>query len=108
MRLIDADALMDDICGALNQMTNIGIVVDGEWLWEKLNDALDNAPTIEPQKMRGKWIEKTVAENPKAAGIEEWQSCKCSNCKRYDTRPYLYPFSEPNYCGWCGADMREG
>lgn len=58
------------------------------------------------KKMRGKWVEKTVAENPKAAGIEEWQSCKCSNCGRYDTRPYMYYFSEPNYCSWCGADMR--
>lgn len=49
MRLIDADALMDDINRAINAMTAIGIVVDGDWLWAKLNDALDNAPTIEPE-----------------------------------------------------------
>ena len=42
-RLIDADKLMDDICSALNEMTKIGIAVDGEWLWGKLNDAIDNA-----------------------------------------------------------------
>ena len=45
-RLIDADELMKDICDSLNQMTNIGIAVDGEWLWQKLDDALDNAPTV--------------------------------------------------------------
>ena len=88
MRLIDADALMDDICGALNQMTNIGIVVDGEWLWEKLNDALDNAPTIEPQRIKGRWI----------------NNCRCSECgyseKNYSDAPN-------NFCPVCGADMRE-
>ncbi len=49
MRLIDADAFYKDICDSLNEMTRIGIAVDGEWLWGKLNDSLDNAPTIEPE-----------------------------------------------------------
>lgn len=52
-RLIDADALFKDICDSINEMTKIGICVDGEWLWAKLNDALENAPTIEPEP---KWI----------------------------------------------------
>ena len=52
-RIIDADTLMKDICDSLNQMTNIGIAVDGDWLWAKLNDAIDNAPTIESEQM---WI----------------------------------------------------
>ena len=46
-RIIDADALMKDICDSLNHMTDIGITVDGDWLWAKLNDAIDNAPSIE-------------------------------------------------------------
>lgn len=45
-RLIDAYKLMDDICSALNEMTRIGIAVDGEWLWGKLNDAIDSALTV--------------------------------------------------------------
>ena len=53
MRAIDADALMKDICDSLDQMTDIGIAVDGDWLWAKLNDAIDNAPTIEPER---RWI----------------------------------------------------
>lgn len=48
MRLIDVDALMDDINRAIDEMTAVGIAVDGDWLWAKLNDAVDNAPTIEP------------------------------------------------------------
>lgn len=45
-RLGDLDAVMSDICSGINAMTNIGIAVDGEYLWGKLNDAIDNAPTI--------------------------------------------------------------
>lgn len=52
-RIIDADALMKDVCDSLNQMTNIGIAVDGDWLWAKLNDAIDNAPII---KSAQQWI----------------------------------------------------
>jgi hypothetical protein len=47
-RLIDADEFFKDICNSLNEMTAIGIAVDGEWMWGKLNDALGNAPTIIP------------------------------------------------------------
>lgn len=51
-KLIDANALMEDICESLNQMTNIGVSVDGEWLWGKLNDAIEHAPTIEPERIQ--------------------------------------------------------
>lgn len=45
-RLINADAMFKDICDDINAMTAVGIAVDGQWLWDKLNDALENAPTI--------------------------------------------------------------
>lgn len=45
-RIGDLTAVMDDINQSINEMTNIGIAVDGEYLWGKLNDAIDNAPTI--------------------------------------------------------------
>lgn len=47
-RLIDADAMFKDICDDINAMTAVGIAVDGQWLWDKLNDALEKAPTIIP------------------------------------------------------------
>lgn len=87
MRLIDADALMKDITHSLNQMTDIGIAVDGDWLWAKLNDAIDNAPTIEERK-KGKWI-------------CEIGYSKCSICGNLSTADY-------NFCPSCGADMRGG
>lgn len=46
-RLIDADALMRDINDSIDEMTRIGIAVNGDWLWAKLNDAIANASTID-------------------------------------------------------------
>ena len=63
-RYIDADALYKDICDSLNEMTRIGIVVDGELLWGKLNDSLENAPT---------------------ADVVEVVRCKnCKHCTRFE------------------------
>ena len=42
----DLDAVMSDISTSIEEMSNIGITVDGEYLWAKLNDAIYNAPTI--------------------------------------------------------------
>ena len=56
------------------------------------------------ERKTGKWLEKEVIHaNEAKKAIEEWQSCKCSVCGRYDTRPYMYYFSEPRFCSWCGA-----
>lgn len=63
--------------------------------------------SAQPERMKGKWTEKHHAYSDEEFAIEEWQSCRCSECGHYDTRPYLYYFSEPNYCSYCGADMRE-
>jgi hypothetical protein len=42
----DLTAVMNDITQSIEQMTNIGIAVDGEYLWGKLNDAIYNAQTL--------------------------------------------------------------
>lgn len=47
-RLIDADVMFKDICDDINTMTAVGIAVDGQWLWDKLNDALEKAIVIVP------------------------------------------------------------
>lgn len=92
MRLIDADALQAE--------------------YKKYNKGkrlllIDTAPTIVPDRKRGRWLEKKVVHARNDERIAEWQSCKCSECGRYDTRPYMYYFDEPNFCSWCGASMQE-
>lgn len=77
---------------------------------EILMNHIDAKRKSEPQRMRGKWIEREVTHIDELEAkdiITAWQSCKCSVCGRYDTRPYMYYFDEPKYCSWCGADMRE-
>ncbi len=45
-RIGDLDAVLNDISTSINEMTNIGVAVNGEYLWAKLNDAIDDASTI--------------------------------------------------------------
>ena len=73
-----------------------------------LKKALDMVPTVDvPDRNVGKWLEREVIHAKEAkAIITEWQSCKCSVCGCYDTRPYLYCFNEPRFCSWCGAEMK--
>ena len=52
-RLIDADAFFKDICNSIENMTKLGVGVDADFLWAKLNDALDNAPTVIPADKDG-------------------------------------------------------
>lgn len=73
-----------------------------------LAEELAKLPSAQPERKTGKWIEKHHGYSDEEFVIEEWQSCRCSECGRYDTRPYIYYFSEPNYCSYCGADMRGG
>ena len=61
-----------------------------------------------PERNVGTWTEMTVIHKDEAKDIiEEWQSCRCSICGHYNTQPYMYYFSEPNYCSFCGASMRK-
>lgn len=112
MRTIDADALLkkieDDaefyLVGDDENSKEVGGALLG------VKEQIKTMPTIEPQRIRGKWIEREVTHIDELEAkdiITAWQSCKCSVCGRYDTRPYMYYFDEPKYCSWCGADMRE-
>ena len=80
MRLIDADYMKKHIKGTDYER----IISIMEWI--------DNQPTIEPPRMRGRWIP------------QGWNDtyCKCSCCDAvYVTAEIPY-----NYCPNCGADMR--
>ena len=92
MRAINADAMKADLLTVDPQYETVI-----EWCIR----VLDAQPTIEPEREKGKWLEPSVSSE----GIEEWQSCKCSICGRYTTRPYLYYFDYPKFCSGCGNPM---
>lgn len=110
MRLIDVDTMMEDIENSIDEMTNVGIMVDRDWLWAKLHDAIENAPTIEPEK--GWWIpvdSYTAFGGDKATWMAHGNPVAyyyCSVCKEQ-----AYAGEDGNdilseFCPHCGADMR--
>ena len=85
MRLIDADALQREYM-QFHDGKRIVLV--------------DVAPTIEPERKKGKWIE----------GRDE-RFVKCSECGLESTKNdlmgiALFGEKEPHFCPNCGADMR--
>lgn len=95
------DALV--LLKAQEPMVMVGAELTDEELIEKIRKApivmkpnVDVVPVV-----HARWIEEETSENT----IDEWQSAKCTNCGKYHTVPYLYYFSEYNYCPNCGAKM---
>lgn len=105
MRLIDADALRERLQSLAYDDWNQGVSTTWANAYSEIADMIDDQPSVEPERKKGKWIEKHHAYSDEESVIEEWQSCRCSECGRYDTRPYMYYFSEPKFCSWCGAEM---
>lgn len=98
MRLIDADEFVNEIYKCV--MYGNTACVDKYEVLHRLN----NVPNIDAEPTRhGKWIErKVITDNNDAI---EWQSAKCSVCGKYHTTPYMYYFSNYDYCPNCGAKM---
>lgn len=86
MRLIDADALkksvldLHDCDNGFSDTYDKGCIIG----------VIDEEPTIEPERKKGKWLELDFTE--------AWDY-KCDQCGK------LSDFEE-NYCPNCGADMR--
>lgn len=98
MRLIDVDALKKDLS---ENYTFYGF---GQLL-NDFYEALDSAPSIEPE--RGEWIDEADKYDA-SFGIHDY---RCSNCNSYADE-YIgghewYTAGKPNFCPYCGADMRE-
>ena len=103
MRAIDADALIADCQLAQKQADRHGREFANAFYsgggevsteWWCVEDMIENAPTIEPQRKKGKWIE----HNPHKWGLGI--VFECSECgEKIDCEP-------SNFCPNCGADMR--
>ena len=98
MKAIDADSLIADCnkyLGILNPDRDAKEYARIFWLI----GILRKAPTIEPERKKGKWIYKN-----------DLKQFFCSECGfpslTYDDI-YIYGMDLPNYCEDCGADMRE-
>ena len=102
IRLLDARRGLNRKCEELFKDAKIA-----EAIYRFLCDGIEECEDVHERNI-GKWTEKKVIHSDEAKEIvEEWQSCRCSECGRYHTQPYMYFFSEPNYCSFCGASMKE-
>lgn len=110
MSLIDGDALLKRV-----QQEEIQAQIHGREFstcfmspggtpsteWWFVEDLIENAPTIEPERKKGKWIDD---------GTEF--GCCCDSCGVTLDDYFMGDLSEvhlhkiPNYCPNCGADMR--
>ena len=80
MRPIDADALLAEY----DQ--------EHEGPPGRARTLIEKAPTIEPERKKGKWILVTDSNG---------QHCICDHCGEWKYH------QEQKFCGECGADMRE-
>lgn len=101
MRLIDADALKEEINSEIAQATKVGITVDADYLWSLLNYAIDNAETIIPFAS----VEtQTMIEYERPQG--KWKSegyfVFCDYCGSSNGN------NKTPFCPYCGAEMKGG
>lgn len=87
----------------------VGILGE-QWAISQCIDAIKKLPSAQ---RKGEWEDRDVFLQKVTCGengvaIEEWQSARCSCCKRYHTTPYMYRFEDYNFCPNCGADMIGG
>lgn len=111
MRLIDADALIADLENDvaidqdtldyedLTEINRINIQFDKDCKQNTI-DLLKNAPTIEPERKKGEWINKPDIY------LDE-QTWECSECGE----PWIFIDGTPsennaNFCPNCGAEMK--
>lgn len=105
-RLIDADALIDDCKKYLNKLNPSR---DGKectrihWLI----GVLSNAPTIESERKKGKWIKNPEYIGDDISGFID-NHFSCSECKKEAEINSWGFYILSDFCPNCGADMREG
>lgn len=90
MRSIDADALREKMYHeAFETDTDMQKWDSGCWIRYKMfENAIEAAPTIEPERKKGKWIRR-----------KKWDKYVCYECS-------FEHEAVTNYCPNCGADMR--
>lgn len=98
MRLIDADAFKEYMRKALEE-TKDCYPDKGEWaedITEQFCKDIDDQPTVEPERKKGKWIPVTNGRG---------RHC-CDRCNGYAPSYMNGDEHLSDFCPNCGADMR--
>lgn len=107
-RTIDADALTKRFVEFCNKncpyTAKARNVMCGSCFMGLALEAVEDAPTIEPQRKTGKWIERNPQNSDKCRLIE-CDKCGFSHIVGFNV-PYEHWIENRNFCERCGADMR--
>ena len=123
MRLIDADALKEDLEQFYNSDFLCGI--ESMPLFKQILHDIDNSPTVTPSEIqaimsnylvyrkderpKGKWEKIATYYDDVAHNMYAVFAC---NICRHGEKIYEYKdtseYITPNYCSCCGADMKGG
>ena len=90
--------------------------LDDIWNTTSILNLIDNAPTVEPFERIGLICEENCGYRPKGEWIDESRdSLLCTCCNKRVYKPFIGGFPTersqhyyPNFCAFCGADMRKG
>lgn len=74
--------------------------------WSDVRLLVEDAPTVEPERPQGKWIQTEVIDDDSEYGVNG-DASECSNCKHIENSHY-WTTTYYNFCPNCGADMRKG
>ena len=102
MRLINADALREQLQNLAYDDWNQGASTSWADAYREMADMVEDTPTIEPVRMKGEWIpthESALLSHPDSI------TYVCSECGHKIYTVYGFPL-KTNYCPNCGADMR--
>ncbi len=102
MRLIDADALKEAMYHEAFEMdSDLQKWDSGCWIRYKMfENAIENAPTFEPERKKGKWIQ-TIKHHKDDEQEYDYIEVNCSEC---GVRRKI-GWRDANYCPMCGAKM---
>lgn len=97
-RLIDADALWEEL-GILYHHNN------GEVNWNDAILEIKAAPTIEPERKKGKWIRHNTYHGDDTSGSvdPDW---RCSECGTQATVNAWLMYDLTDFCPNCGCCMK--
>lgn len=110
MRAIDADALIADCQLAQKQADRHGREFANAFYsgggevsteWWCVEDMIENAPTIEPQRKKGKWIDAVLPNDNGGLPVQV-----CDQCNTFF--PLAYTGGGHRFCPECGAKMEYG
>lgn len=72
------------------------MAIDDDWEPDYATDRMNELPSTEPERKKGKWIDMSDGGRIKTLWAEKY---KCDKCGMYGTRAW-------KFCPYCGADMR--